>query len=280
MKTSRVALILGLALAGCSGSGGGTASVSSTQNAVTGTFESHSTKVTFSSVARAGGFYDVTVDLNGLQLTGIVDPNQKVSELDGYAAGGGETQMTDADRTILVALAHSLEAQLDRTNPTADVLVRLANLWSEHPDSLVLQREVLGDQSHSNGYCANFDTWQYATHDGPPWWLGGCGYNDWDANSTSIPYIGYRWDSSNTFYWVNNSWITATQDHQPYVYEAGDCFGHCGAGCPSGTQTLTQNCADHDQCVRNGHSIAAISCDDEFTAAAADYVFANNCPGT
>jgi hypothetical protein len=280
-KTFRLASVLGLVLAGCGGEGGGTDVVNIGVNGVTGQLDVHGTQVTFSAVARDGGFYDVTVELNGLKLTALVDPEQHVSELDGFAAGGHETQMTADDRKVLVQVVRALEKQISRAHSKeGDVLIRLVNLWSEHPDSLVLQRRVLGTQSHSNDYCATFDTWQYATHDGPPWWLGGCGYNDWDANSTSIPYIGYRWDSSNTYYWVNGSWTTNTQDHQPYVYEAGDCFGNCGAGCPDGAQTLTQNCANHDQCVRNGHSIIAISCDDEFAAASADYIFANICPGT
>ncbi len=278
MTRRSLALVLGFALAGCGQGGGGPATLNVSLSSVTGSYDAHNTSVTFSSTARDGGYYDVVVALNGLQLTALVDPSQKVSELDGFAAGGSETQMTDADRAVLVALGHSLEAQLDRTNVTGDVLVRLVSLWSEHPDSLVLQREVLGDESHSNAVCSTFDSWQYATHDGP--WLIGCDYDDWDANSTSIVYMGYRWDSANTYYWVNNNWTTATQDHHAYVYEAGDCIGHCGEGCPSGAQTLTWNCADHDQCVRNGHSIAAVSCDDEFVAAAADYIFANLCPGT
>jgi len=39
----------------------------------------------------------------------------------------------------------------------------------------------------------------------------------------------------------------------------------------------SQDCLNHDGCVRNGHSAASIWCDDEFAMTTDDFSFAPNC---
>lgn len=253
----------------------GTLSVQKTTTGVTGTFALGNDGVTFTTEVAAGKL-DITVELHGMTLTGLIDRANSVVAYDGYAsANGGDTQLDDADRALLSAFDRALThaVQADAT-PTLQDLERSVSLWSETPSSVKLQRPVIAQANRSwTSICGQFETWQWATHD---CW----DYDNWAANSTSATYIGYHWDWSNTFYWVNSSWTTAEQDHKAYLYEAGDCFAHCGAGCPSGDQTLTVDCNNHDQCVRNGHDIASFWCDDEFTSASDDYTFAPSCSGT
>lgn len=245
---------------------------------LSGEFVLASRTVKFKAVTDQGAT-DVTVDVDGMTLTALIDTKSQVGELDGFAtSNGGDTQITDDDRTVLTAFNHAIAANVaaDKTNQLpseAKLLVRMADLWAETPSSVPLTHQVLGQENRSyTSICSQYQTWQYATHD--DW-----NYNDWDARSTSISLVGSRWGGS-TYYYVNGTWTSATQDHKAYVYEAGDCYGRCGAGCSSGDQVLTSDCNNHDQCVRNGHSIASIWCDDEFSACIDDEAFAPSCGGT
>lgn len=92
-----------------------------------------------------------------------------------------------------------------------------------------------------------------------------------------------------TYFWNNGSWVCYEPDHDPNVeYAYGECFGRCGAGCgvEYGEDSLlgggddmqyTQDCANHDSCVRFGHSQASFWCDDEFAFTVDDKLWAPNC---
>ncbi len=284
-------------LSGCSGSADPSSSPSTGTSAATdsadvtgeltmapvtgglaGEFVLASRTVKFKAVTEQGAT-DVTVDVDGMTLTALIDSKSQVGDLDGFAsANGGDTQITDDDRTVLTAFNHAIAANVaadkeSQLPPEAKLLTRMADLWADTPSSAPLTRQVLGQENRSyTSICSQYQTWQYATHD--DW-----SYDDWSANSTSISLVGSRWGGS-TWYWVNGSWTSATQDHKAYVYEAGDCYGRCGADCSSGDQVLTSDCNNHDQCVRNGHSVASMWCDDEFSACIDDFTFAPSCGGT
>ncbi|MEO8799857.1 MAG: hypothetical protein ABI551_18320 [Polyangiaceae bacterium] len=232
--------------------------------------------LTFKAVTTAGST-DVMVDVDGMSLTALVDTKSQVGEIDGFAtANGQDTQITDDDRVVLAAFDKALGASVssDTSLPQEAKLVsRMADLWAETPSSAPLTRQVIGQENRSyNSICSQYGSYQYATHD--DW-----SHNRWNSKTTSISLVGSRWNGS-TSYLVNNAWTGTTQDHKPYVYEAGDCYGRCGADCSSGDQVLTTDCNDHDQCVRNGHSVASIWCDDEFSACVDDFAFAPSCDGT
>jgi hypothetical protein len=128
--------------------------------------------------------------------------------------------------------------------------------------------------------CNNMFNWFQVTHDGP--WLIGCNSDRWEDKNTYYAYISNHAAgpcSDGTYFWKNSQWVCYEPDHDTSVeYAYGDCFGRCGAGCGgSGAGAYTVDCADHDSCVRFGHALAAVSCDDEFTFTADDAMFAPNC---
>jgi hypothetical protein len=261
----------------------GELTLSPVEGGISGEFVLASRTLTFRSITQTVSGHapatDVTVETNGMTLTATIDTKSQVGDLDGYAsANGTDTQLTDDDRTVLLAFDKAISTAVagdtkQQLPVEANTLNRLAFLWADTPSSAPLTRQVLGQENRSyTSICGQFETYQYTTHDD-------LHYSDWAPNSTSISYVGSRWGGS-TYYYVNGKWTTTTQDHKPYVYEAGDCFGHCGAGCPSGNQTLTVDCNHHDQCVRNGHDIASIWCDDEFSACIDDFAFAPTCANT
>jgi hypothetical protein len=279
MQTSKrtlVALSL-LALGGCAGgptteSTPGTLTLEQSGSDVRGTFVLDGEHASFEVTTVAPGTYDVMVRLHGMVLAAVVDPAGGTGNLDGFASTGGDTQILEADRATLVALSRALGTALPEATGAAGTLTHAVDLWADTPDSVPLERAVYGQHDRSwTSICNLYGTYQYATHD---CWS----YNDWDSRSTMIPHVGDR--TTSTYYYVNNVWTTSVQDHRAYTYEWGDCYGNCGADCPSGAQQLTWDCLHHDSCVRNGHSLASLWCDDEFTSASDDELFAPDCSGT
>ena len=220
------------------------------------------------------GVYDISTWLNGLSLNAIVDSGAQLAEIDGFAAANGqETQILENDRALLLDCHRTLEQHFgEESSYLENVLVRSVSLWAETPDTLELRRSVQGEEDRSyTSICSLHNSYQYATHDG--WW-----HSRWDSDSTSIAKVGTR--EGCTYSWINSSWTCSEPDHRDYVYQRGECYGNCGAGCPGGNQQLTWDCHDHDQCVRNGHSLASFWCNDEFVSAADDELFAPSCSGT
>ncbi|WP_428265757.1 hypothetical protein [Haliangium sp.] len=251
----------------------GALSVESSESRLWGSFELGADSLRFDSRAVGVDEFDVVVELNGMMLTAVVDRSAQVAEIDGFAAAGSDTQMVDSDRVVLEAFTRALAAETDTEQfAAAAMLYRVASSWSQTPDTVPLQRQVASSGERAfTSICGFFGQFVEATHDGNQ-----C--DRFDDNCTSIAEVGRR--TSATFSFINGQWTTQVPDHRPLVFQLGECYGNCGAGCPSGGQTLTFDCHDHDQCVRNGHFIASLFCDDEFVSAADDEFFAPTCSGT
>jgi hypothetical protein len=275
MKKLQRLVGLSLFLAACATGSDGSSTplqIQSDKTHVTGTYTQGDARVRFSSTEVEGGVFDVVIDVNGMTLSALIDRNHQVAEVDGFAGTGGDTQILDADRALLGRLGTALDEQLDGEQPAAGMLLRLVSNWSQTPTTVPLQRQVAGSENRGwTSLCSSKGSYVKATHDDN-------NYARNAARSTSNGHVGLR--SSTTEYYVSGRWITTTQNHVAGLYERGNCFGNCGAGCPGGTQTLTLDCHDHDQCVRNGHALASAYCDDEFVSASDDEFFAPRCSGT
>lgn len=255
--------------------------VQSTAASLSGTFILDDSVVSFSSDEVTANEFDVVVELNGLTLTALVDRSGQVAEVDGFAAGAGadalkanDTQIVDPDRVALDAFVRALAGEVDTEDfAAASVLYRVASNWSQTPDTMPLQRQVASSENRAFvSICGFFGQFLEATHDD-----NNCSH--FDPTCTSIAQVGNR--ISPTFSFINGQWTTTVPNHLPRVNQTGDCYGNCGASCPgSNPQTLTLDCLDHDQCVRNGHFIASFYCNDEFASASDDEFFAPRCTGT
>lgn len=276
--TNRIVTGLAIAaLAGCAGgtepgTGTGTLTFDATDDAVRGSYDLDGETIEFESVRLDDTSFDVMVTLHGMVLSAVIDRVGQAGDLDGFAASGGETQIQDADRAALLALVRDLGTELGDVDGAGDVLVRAVDHWSETPDSVELQRLVIGEENRGwTSYCGSYGTYRYATHDG---W----GHSRWDADATSYAHVGSRAGSTMSYY--SGAWRSSEPDHVSYVRQYGQCYGNCGGGCPGGNQTLTADCHNHDQCVRNGHALASGWCNDEFTSASDDEFYAPRCSGT
>ena len=250
----------------------GALDVQSSASSLKGTYNVGASKVKFSSSEVGRGVYDVVVDINGATLSALVDQNRRVAEVDGFAGNGGDTQLVDADRDVLRNFVGALDEQVNRDAGAASVLYRVASNWSQTSETVPLQRQVAGEENRDwTSLCGYYNYYVDATHDDNS-------YPAFHPNSTSHAHVGFR--SNPTYYYVGGRWITTTQNHVALLYEYGNCYGNCGGGCPGGAQTLSLDCHDHDQCVRNGHAIASLYCDDEFVSASDDEFFAPTCSGT
>ncbi len=274
-----IVLSAGLLLSACAGGPAddsvepGVLDVQATEAVVSGSFERADGALTFSSEELAPGEFDIVVEVNGMTLAALVQRDAQVAEVDGFAADGSDTQMLDADRALLDGFIRALAAQTDvEGHAPAAILYRVGSNWAQTPDTMPLQRQVAGSEDRDfTSICANFNQFLLASHDGNQ-----CGF--FEPNCTSNAHVGNR--SGSTFSEINGTFTTATPDHIAFVRQFGECYGNCGAGCPGGNQTLTLDCHDHDQCVRNGHFIASFFCNDEFASASDDEFFAPRCSGT
>lgn len=124
--------------------------------------------------------------------------------------------------------------------------------------------------------CDKMNSYVAVTHDS---W----GHSRWDDKGTFFAYVSKDPPCSTgdaaTWFLKDGSWQCYEPDHDKNVeYAYGGCFGRCGAGCgDNGEGSYTYDCLDHDSCVRFGHSLTSFWCNDEFLAAADDYLFAPNC---
>lgn len=252
----------------------GTLTLTATATDVSGRYTLLGQELAFASSEIEAGVLDVVVDLNGMTLTAIVDRNAQIAEVDGFAQNGGDTQIVDADRAVLTGFVQALALEIDpESTAAASALYRAASNWAETPDSMPLQRLVAGSENRDYvSLCSLYGVYLDATHDD-----SGC--NAFDPQCTSVAQIGNR--LTPTYSYINGQWTTQVPNHISYVYQTGDCYGNCGGGCPgTSPQTLTLDCHDHDQCVRNGHFIASFYCNDEFASASDDEFFAPRCSGT
>ncbi|MBN1206265.1 MAG: hypothetical protein JXB05_15215 [Myxococcaceae bacterium] len=246
-------------------------------------------EVVFSSREVEPGVYRIEVRFNGMTLTGLMDAENGVSALDGFAeANGQDTQMTDADREVAAALYAALNAELpasDAATPEAKYLRRAVGLWAQHPNTVEMQRTVMGEQGR--GYTM---LCSYAKCNGK--WTGSCGgvynwysYAKHDCNKGGFDYAGnqqiaqlgdHGTCSGDEYYLSNGTWLCGEPDHWSRPKVMGICFGRCGGSCGGDTQ-YTLDATNHDGCVRNGHMLASGYCDDQFVSASDDELFAPNC---
>ncbi|WP_375768687.1 hypothetical protein NR798_44590 [Archangium gephyra] len=257
--------------------------------AVSGRFAQAGTEAQFSSKQVEEGVYRIEVRQNGMTLTGLVDTANGVMSLDGFGEETGQdTQMLDGDREVLSGLYAALNAQLpagDAAAPEAKFLRRAVSLWSQHPSSVELQRTVMGEEGRGytmlcsyakcngswTGTCNGYYNWySYAKHD--------CQHGGFDyTGNQQIAQLGDHFScSGDEYYMSNGAFVCGEPDHWSRPKVIGICFGRCGGGCGGDTQ-YTLDATNHDGCVRNGHALASAYCDDQFTSASDDEMFAGNC---
>ncbi len=243
----------------------------------------------FASREVESGVYRVEVRFNAMTLTGLMDPANGVSVLDGFAdEGGKDTQLVDADREALSGLYGALNAALpqgDAASAEAMYLRRAVGLWAQHPTTVEMQRTVMGEQGRGytmlcsyakcsgswTGSCSSGYNWySYAKHD--------CQHGGWDyTRNQQIAQLGNHGTCSGDEWYLNGTtWVCGEPDHWSRPKVVGNCFGRCGGGCGGDTQ-YTLDATNHDGCVRNGHALASAYCDDQFTSASDDEMFAPNC---
>lgn len=257
--------------------------------AVSGRFTQGGAEARFTSRQVEQGVYRIEVRQNGMTLTGLVDAVNGVSTLDGFAEESGQgTQMLDGDRELLSGLYAALNAQLpagDAAAAEAKYLRRAVSMWSQHPTTVELQRTVMGEQGRGytmlcsyakcngvwSGSCGGSYNWySYAKHD--------CQHGGFDATiNQQIAQLGNHGTcSGDEYYMSGGSWVCGEPDHWSRPKVMGNCFGRCGGGCGGDTQ-YTLDATNHDGCVRNGHALASAYCDDQFTSASDDELYAPNC---
>jgi hypothetical protein len=238
---------------------------------VSGKLENEADSVTFESVAAGGDVYEVTLHVHGMTLDATFSLADKAASLDGFTSeSGADTQLLENDRQALKAFYSAIQSKAGKDAPKSlDMLVRAAGIWSETGDSVPLSRRVMGDQDRGwTLLCDRLGTYVDGTHDD---WSHG----DWSATSSYHVFIGDYGPS--TYYWHSDvGWTTQAYDHAAWPYEYGNCYGRCGSDCGGG-HVYSQDCLNHDGCVRNGHSMASFWCDDEFASTTDDFSFAPNC---
>jgi len=263
----------------------GTLDITSNATEARGTFTQGDDVVQFSAVAVDDAF-EIQVKLNGMTLDALLDAQNGVSSLDGFAAKtGADTQLVDQDRALVSGLYRALNDkfpgnQLD--NPVR-YLRRAVGLWGEHPSSVDLKRTVMGEQGRGytmlcsyakcggawTGSCSSYNWYYYAKHD--------CNWGGFDnTHNQQIAQLGDHYTCSGDEYYWNGKWVCGEPDHWIRPQVVGICWGRCGGGCGGDTQ-YTLDATNHDGCVRNGHALASAYCDDQFTAASDDELYAPNC---
>jgi hypothetical protein len=252
-----------------------------------GTYSAGPERLTFSSRQVEAGVLEVRVELQGMTLYGLLDPASGVSSLDGFASdSGGDTQMLDGDRALLHGLYQALNARLppgDAAGPTAMYLRRAVGLWAQHPSTVELARAVMGEENRGytmlcsyakcggsyTGTCPSYNWLSYAKHD--------CNRGGFDhTRNQQIAQLGNHSSCSGDEWYWSSGWKCGEPDHWVRPYVVGNCFGRCGGGCGGDTQ-YTRDATNHDGCVRNGHAIASLYCDDQFSSAVDDELNAPNC---
>ncbi|WP_156041649.1 hypothetical protein [Chondromyces apiculatus] len=222
-------------------------------------------EIRFSSVESAEGSLEVRVELNGMVLTAQYGEEGIV--LDGVNAGDGSpTAFSDLDRSAMRRLLAALEAEffppidhvttkeeydaVRRLTPAEERLFRVVDVqWSQWPTAVPLRREISAEAAR--------------------------GYTSWRR------------------YAATNTTVTGCHDCNKCSF-SGDCcdtgkklgesfnganYGNCGTS-STGSQ-FTQDCTNHDQCVRTakhgGHAMASAYCNDQFTSCVDDEAAAPSC---
>jgi hypothetical protein len=245
-----------------------------TAEKTTGVFVAGEERVTFESIARGGDIYEIDFKLRGVMLDSTIDMANTTSSMDAFAlANGGDTQVSEGDRELMMKLVKATSTVVSNDSPmTATLMRRVASLWTQTNDTLKPERRVLGEEGRTwTSICSSLGKIKRAQHD--------CNYGGFGAYANQVDaYVGYY--GSTTYYLRNGAWSTSSFDHagnSTYTpVEYGQCFGRCGIGCDPQAD-YTQDCHNHDACVRNGHVTWSGYCDDQFSAASDDEMYAPVC---
>ena len=239
-----------------------------TESKASGVYTLGADKITFESKSLGEEVFEVDIKAGGLMLDATIDFKNHTSSLDGFAsANGGDTQITEEDHALLEKFVKSLESMQKDPPASAMLLRRVASIWSQTGSAMELERRVMGDEGRGwTSLCGYIGSIKTSSHD---CWSGGW----WAAKTTVNSYVGYWTDS--TYYW-RGAWSTSSYDHASQPSEYGNCYGRCGGGCGS-DQDYTQDCHNHDTCVRNGHWVTSSWCSDELASATDDEMYAPNC---
>jgi hypothetical protein len=195
-------------------------------------------RTAFSSSVEKDGRVRVEHGLPGRRgnLVLLVDLMNQTAE----ASYPGDAAITAADRFVFRTLALTLERQLagGGGDAEADLLLRAARLWGDHPLQPVRLERITAPRDKS--------------------WTNLCG-----VTSASLAH------DSTDHGLINERLATGPG--------ASNCRSRCGAGCNAilGTSAWTVDCGEHDRCEQ--HHSCCVSCQDEFNSASDDYIFASNC---
>lgn len=298
MRNALAVFVVAVALVACgtettdsigTGASQGELVLNQEEGRVSGSYTLGEEVVVFSSREVEEGVFDIEVRLQGLTLSGLLDPANGVSSLDGFVTDTGEnTQMLEHDRVLLDGLYGALNAELPNgaeAGEEARYLRRIVGLWAQNPDSVDLARLVLGEEGRGytmlcsyakcngswTGTCNGIYNWYYyAQHDCNK---GGFSF----TGNQQIAQLGNHYScSGDEYYMVNGSWVCGEPDHWVRPKVVGNCFGRCGGGCGGDTQ-YTVDATNHDGCVRNGHALASAYCNDQFASASDDELYAPDC---
>jgi hypothetical protein len=303
MRSGSICLALVFVIGACTtGKDDGTSSasdgltISDTANGIAGSFG----ETKFTSEMVTPDRLEITVQVNGMMITALVDYKTGVMEFDGFSTAGGEnTQMTDEDRASLTALEHELAGLGADLPQPLEKLRGFVATWAEFPTTVDMQYMRVSAENRSwTSLCYAKNSYYPASHDcdsGGFWtdqttldgvWISSTGFvggpdgvawyvsagGSYQACSGSISCSRYTVSIPSAGWWTGYE-----SDHDTRVENSyGNCFGACGAGCP-GTYQFTVDCVNHDQCVRNGHVEASAYCDDQFVAASDDWASAPDC---
>jgi hypothetical protein len=226
-----------------------------------GSFTNDGDTLTFEASTVGERVFNVSITLHGLTLEGMMDFQNGVQSLDGYSTADGlDTMMVEDDIKAILIFVKALEAEypdIAQMGGATTAFDAIANVWAEWIPAMPLKYTKVFAADRTVSWCDYIGTYRYTSHD---CWSGG--YHDINA------YVGSNGTcSDDAWLWNGSSWSRcADQDHGPEWYATGNCYARCGEGCGSGT-TYTQECANHDQCVRNGHWTWSSWCSDELSDA-------------
>lgn len=247
-----------------------------TDTAAAGSLAARDGVVTFGVETVEPSVYDMWVEVHGMRLTLLVDTVVGVMEWDGYtAATGAPTQMTDADRATLLELYTALDVYGNDYEHLALLRRKIGN-WAETSDTMKLQWQKLFDRDRGyTSLCGSCGSWRSSTHD--------CNHGAKGSDATTanglVKYQGALCGGDGSQYGTTSSTscIAEPAGYTSIEYVRGNCMGRCGPGCSSGDTQFTQDCLNHDACVRGGHSLASGYCDDQLASCADDDSSAPHC---
>jgi hypothetical protein len=252
----------------------GSLQITMTAEGTKGTFVSGGETVSFESVAQKDGIFEVDIKLRGVMLDATIDRANGATSMDAFAiANGGDTQISEGDRELLMKFLKATSTVVSVSgHESATMMRRVASLWSQTSDTLKVDRRVLGEEGRTwTSLCSYLGKTYRAQHD--------CSSGGFSAAVNQVnAYVGYY--GSTTYYSRSGTWSTSAYVHagtSTFVpLEYGECFGRCGGGCDPQSD-YTVDCHNHDSCVRGNHSIASMYCNDQFSSASDDELYAPVC---